>query len=108
MKRTDGEVKLNISEIIFAPILALWNMANNGVDVTDKRELNPDSSNKTEAYLAKDLEKLKNEYENTKNIKKIEKIQGIEVDNKTLGSIAKIQQIPREPKNKEEKDKVRD
>lgn len=62
MKRTDGSVKSNNIEVIFAPILSLLSMVNNGIDVNDE-DLDPNSSNKLEAYLARDKDRIEKDDE---------------------------------------------
>ena len=62
MKRTDGSVKSSNIEVIFAPILSLLSMVNNGIDVNDE-DLDPNSSNKLEAYLARDKDRIEKDDE---------------------------------------------
>ena len=58
---TDGEVKLSFAEIIFSPILSLWNMAKSTDEVEDDIALNPNSMDKLEAYLAKNQDEIVDE-----------------------------------------------
>ena len=102
MKSLDRDVKLNFMQIVFSPILSLWNMANNGEDITDEIKLNPKSSNNVESYLARSQEKLEKEYD--KRVKKTTGIQGIEVDRSTLGNIKTISS--KEDNTKESDDRV--
>ena len=106
MKNIDRNVKLSVMDIIMDFISTPFRMANNGVDVNDI-DLDPNSSDKTKAYLAKNLEQLENEKEigneNTQTIENEGRIPGIRVDSRTLGSTTKVQQTPSRQKNKDER-----
>lgn len=107
MKSLDRDTKLSITEIIFSPILALWNMASSNEDIPDEIELNPNSSDRTEAYLAnsqKEVDEEVKKYGMTKVSKRAGKIQGIKVDNISLENVRQKQEMHEQAKQvKEEK-----
>ena len=96
MKNTvDGDVKLSFVQILFSPILSLLSMANSKEDISDEIELNPNSSDKIEAYLAKNQDEVDgkvNNYGGKGNSKKQKGIEGIEVSKEKLGNIEQVQQ----------------
>ena len=56
---TDGEVKQEFTEIIFAPFITLWSMVKTENEVADdEKKLDLNSSNKTEKELAESLESV--------------------------------------------------
>ena len=83
----DGDVKLSYIEIAFSPILSLWSMAKSKEDIIDEIDLNPDSSDKKEAYLAKSREKIDEDVNNYGGKGKGKnKIEGIKVKLENLGN----------------------
>ena len=64
MSKIDNNIKSNVIEILFSPFLTLVSMANSREDISDEIDLDPNSSNETEAYLANNQyevdEKVKN------------------------------------------------
>ena len=88
MKTTvDGDIKLSFMQIVFSPILSLWSMAKSKEDIIDEIDLNPDSSDKKEAYLAKSREKIDEDVNNYGGKGKGKnKIEGIKVKPENLGN----------------------
>ena len=68
----DGEVKLSFTEILFSPILALWNMAKSEDEVEDDIKLDKKSPDKVISDLAKSQDEIENEV-NAKYGKEIKK-----------------------------------
>lgn len=99
MKNIDGNVKLSPMQIIFSPLLALWNMASSEPDITDEIELNPNSSDRTEAYLASNQDKVDEmveKYATRGKAKKQIGIKGIEVDTERLTNHVPEQTVAKE------------
>lgn len=107
MKSVDGDVKFSIIDMIIDFFSTPFRMAENGVDVTDGIDLDPKSSDKTEAYLAnsqKEVDEEVKKYGMTKVSKRVGKIQGIKVDNISLEDVRQKQEKSEQSKQvKEEK-----
>ena len=105
MKSIDEDVKLSFMQIVLSPILALWSMANNGEDITEEIELNPNSQDSTEAYLANNQEGIDERverYSTRGKAKKQTRIEGIEVNAEALEKIEQKRQPVNERKNSKE------
>ena len=95
MESIDGDIKFNLIQIISSPLLVLWSMANNGEDITEEIELNPNSQNKTEAYLANNQEGIDERverYSTRGKAKEQIRIERIAVDAKALEKIKQMRQ----------------
>ena len=98
MKNIDENVKLNPIQIIFSPLLALWRMASSEPEI-DEIELNPNSSDRTEAYLANNQDKVDKMIEKYATRGKAEKqkgIKGIEVETERLPKSGHKQPVAKE------------
>ena len=58
----DGEIKLSYTEILFAPVLTLLAMVKTKNEASnDDKKLNPNSIDKVEVELAKNLDEIENQ-----------------------------------------------
>ena len=100
----DNEIRLSFWEILLSPFVSLKKMVTSKEEINDE-VLNPNSSDKIEAYLAKKQNEVDGKVTNYGGrgvTKKTKRIEGIEVDRESLGDIKKV------PKPIQEKTTSRD
>ena len=116
----DGEVKLKVTEIIFSPVITLLNMVKTKNEVADEdKKLNPNSANKLEAYLAKNLDEIENqvnkkyekeiknsnykEFNNDETSRRQWKVKDIDSTKVVRNNITKQKKVQKEDNIKEDK-----
>ena len=107
MKKTvEGDTSLSFAEIVFAPIFALWGMANGKEDVDTDLDLDLNSTNKLEAVLAKSQQEIDTKVDNyggSSKAKRRETLKAVKVEKNDLTNPQPVKKVEKEQNQREER-----